>query len=410
MLHKTLHALYSVNLPVMIWGNPGEGKTEMVKKFAERMNKKTYLFYANKCEPSDIGGIPFTADIFDKDGNFVEKTVKHAKPDYIKLFEKEGDRNILFVDELTTCNPSIQGALLTVILDCNYGDFQIAKDTFRIGAGNYNNVIGTHKVNMALMNRFVHIFWKSKPERWASGFITGFSNSENAIINNYDGQHPDEDFIETYSTIVDNKGNILNTDHKEKVTKDLYYKQAIGKFVVANPQYFRLDELPTLTDVKNVAYPTPRTWEYVHKILTKLDRNTTDKNTGENLLSELIKGTVGEEAGIAFMKYLESYNFHGMNMPSYVGHEETFVFPKKADHRYIEANFESLIYYFKSEPKKYEKLTLFVSNLLFDMAFKGILMKYLAFLVSTFSRELGYTHVDFQDKCKWYDLIRYARL
>lgn len=407
MLHKKLHALYSVNLPVMIWGNPGEGKSEMLKIFAKRMKKDIYLFYANKCEPSDIGGIPFTTETVRPDGS-IDKIVKHAEPEYIKLF-KEDKGNILFVDELTTCNPSIQGALLTVVLDCNYGDFSISKTTFRAGAGNYNNVIGTHKVNMSLMNRFVHIFWKSNPVDWASGLLTGFNNYEDAIINNEDGKHPEEDYIEVHTTTIDKNGQEVATEHTEKIPKKIYYAQAIGKFVKANPKYFRLDELPTLSDVKNVAFQSPRTWEYVLKLLTKLDQNQYDDTIKKNFIGELIEGTIGEEAGKAFMKYLSSYNFHGMNMPSFVGKEDLFKFPDKVQHDYVQANFESLLYYFKDEPKKYVKLALTVSNLLYDMGYKGILMKYMTFMCKTFCLECEYDNIKLQDECKWYDLIRFRR-
>lgn len=218
MLHKYLAGLYAVNLPVMLWSNPGSGKSSMVEKFANRMNVDLYKFYGSRCEPSDVGGIPYVT----QDEKTMKKCIEYAQPKYIKKFQTPG--NILFCDEITTCNPTIQGALLTVVLDCNYGEFQINKGTFRIAAGNYNNIVGTNKMSLALSNRFVHIFYKPDPKYFANGLITGFSACEDPIIND------DTDVIETDITTYDEEGNEVSLG-KQSITKDLFYRQAVGKFI-----------------------------------------------------------------------------------------------------------------------------------------------------------------------------------
>jgi hypothetical protein len=90
---------------------------------------------------------------------------------------------ILFFDEITTCSPVIQVALLSIIQDCQFGEFEIPKTIYRVATGNYNNITGTHNMSLALMNRFCHIFYDVDIEFFLDGFLSEFNNYETAKIN-----------------------------------------------------------------------------------------------------------------------------------------------------------------------------------------------------------------------------------
>jgi len=82
--------------PVMLWGPPGVGKSQMVAQVAEKNNIPVIDIRLSQMEPSDLRGIPF------KNGNAVEWAVPAMLPNA----EPHGPKGILFLDEITSAPPS----------------------------------------------------------------------------------------------------------------------------------------------------------------------------------------------------------------------------------------------------------------------------------------------------------------
>ncbi|MCL2233047.1 MAG: hypothetical protein FWB99_08230, partial [Treponema sp.] len=183
-LFKLLYGLYHTKIPTMIWGNPGGGKTSTVTFLGETLGIPTAIRSGNKSDPTDFSGIPYLVDRkasgskgkdtgnADGDGG---KILKFSEPKYVQLM-KDSPNGILFFDEITTCSPVIQVALLSIIQDCQFGEFEIPKTIYRLAAGNYNNITGTHNMSLALMNRFCHIFYEMDIEFFTDGFVSGWQN------------------------------------------------------------------------------------------------------------------------------------------------------------------------------------------------------------------------------------------
>ncbi|MDH5219364.1 MAG: AAA family ATPase, partial [Gammaproteobacteria bacterium] len=92
-----LSASEGVHTPVMLWGAPGVGKSQMVAQVAERHDVPVIDIRLSQMEPSDLRGIPFRVD------NIVEWAVPANLPDE----KRHGRKGILFLDEINSAPPSV---------------------------------------------------------------------------------------------------------------------------------------------------------------------------------------------------------------------------------------------------------------------------------------------------------------
>ena len=348
-LFKLLYGLYHTKVPAMIWGNPGGGKTSTVSFLGQTLGVPTEIRSGNKSDPTDFSGIPYLSG---KDAD--ERVLIFSEPKYARIM-KNNPNGILFFDEITTCSPMIQVALLSIIQDCQFGEFEIPKSIFRIAAGNYSNITGTHNMSLALMNRFCHIFYEMDIDFFTDGFVSGWKNYEECRINS----------------------------PEEQVDKVLKYRLAVVDFVKKNPDY--LNSFPTdgvAGDAREFAYSTPRSWEMTVKILSVLDSNES------SFIEELVKGCIGEDAGSFFMKYIngnKKKSLLDVDLPSYVGREDEFLLPNPDRHDQASHLMSSMVYYLEHDPHKYMDLWIRIVNVLHNKdnafgdygSYDNLIMKYI---------------------------------
>ncbi|MBT5624747.1 MAG: AAA family ATPase, partial [Proteobacteria bacterium] len=74
--------------PVMLWGAPGVGKSQIVAQVAAEENLPLIDIRLSQLEPTDLRGIPFRVD----------DCVEWAIPSMLPHSEKHGLRGILFLD------------------------------------------------------------------------------------------------------------------------------------------------------------------------------------------------------------------------------------------------------------------------------------------------------------------------
>src|SRR3989304_657505 len=85
--------------PVMPWGPPGAGKSQLVAQTAARHGAPVIDVRLAQMEPTDLRGIPF------RDGRNVVWSVPAMLPDA----GRHGVRGILFLDEITSAAPAAGG-------------------------------------------------------------------------------------------------------------------------------------------------------------------------------------------------------------------------------------------------------------------------------------------------------------
>ena len=198
--------------PVMLWGPPGVGKSQMILQIGARNQVPVIDIRLSQMEPSDLRGIPF------KSGSRVEWAV----PSLLPHVDLHGENGILFLDEITSAAPSVSAAAYQLILDRCLGDYRIPDGWAIFAAGNRQGDRGvTYTMPAPLANRFSHFEFETNLDDWV-----GWA-----------------------------------------------YRNGIDERVIAFLR-FRPELLFDFDPAHNpVAFPSPRSWEFAHRGLRKFDRH-----------------------------------------------------------------------------------------------------------------------------------------
>jgi len=145
--------------PVMLWGPPGIGKSQMVAQVAERHNNSVIDIRLSQMEPSDLRGIPFRID----------DRVEWAIPSMLPDAKRHGAQGILFLDEITSAPPSVSAAAYQLILDRRLGDYRVPEGWAIFAAGNRQGDRGvTYSMPAPLANRFSHFEVDTHMDDWVA--------------------------------------------------------------------------------------------------------------------------------------------------------------------------------------------------------------------------------------------------
>ena len=198
--------------PVMLWGPPGVGKSQMVAQVAARHEAPLIDIRLSQMEPSDLRGIPFLKD----------EIVDWAIPAMLPDVKRHGVEGILFLDEITSAPPSVSAAAYQLILDRRLGEYEVPDQWAIIAAGNRQGDRGvTYTMPAPLANRFSHYEVDVNLDDWVAW---------------------------AYANGID-----------ERVIGFLRFRpDLVFDF---DPSY------------NPVAFPSPRSWEFAHRALQKFGDN-----------------------------------------------------------------------------------------------------------------------------------------
>jgi len=142
-----LSAREGLHTPVMLWGPPGVGKSQIVQQIASSHGANVIDVRLSQMEPSDLRGIPMRVDDF----------VEWAIPAMLPNAERHGENGILFLDEVTSAPPSVSAAAYQLILDRSLGEYRVPPGWAIFAAGNRQGDRGvTYTMPSPLANRFSH--------------------------------------------------------------------------------------------------------------------------------------------------------------------------------------------------------------------------------------------------------------
>ncbi len=196
--------------PVMLWGPPGVGKSQIISQVASRHDVPLIDIRLSQMEPSDLRGIPFR----EKD------RVEWAVPSMLPDARRHGEKGILFLDEITSAPPSVSAAAYQLILDRKLGDYEVPEGWAIFAAGNRQGDRGvTYTMPAPLANRFSHFDFEVNVDDWVAWA----------------------------------------------------YKNDIDDRVIAFVR-FRPELLFEFDPAHNpVAFPSPRSWEFAHRAVQKFE-------------------------------------------------------------------------------------------------------------------------------------------
>ncbi len=155
---EALTVAVAADLPVLLWGEPGIGKTAALTQLAESLDLPLTTVIASVHEPSDFSGLPVVGDDPAAHG------VPLAPPGWAVRLVRAG-RGLLFLDELSTAPLAVQAALLRLVLERRIGALQLPAGVRLVAAANPRcSAADGWELSPPLANRFVHLMWTHDPD------------------------------------------------------------------------------------------------------------------------------------------------------------------------------------------------------------------------------------------------------
>lgn len=252
--------------PLFVWGQPGIGKSDIVAAVAKAEGRPLIDIRLPLLEPTDLRGIPYLAEV-----KVIDSTGKVIKDDKgVDIFNKEfkwstpsdlptdeASRALVFFDEMSAAPPSVQAATYQIILNRRIGNYELPEDVVIVAAGNRVKDKGVaYNMPMPLANRFTHLTLEVSSDDWIE-----------------------------WAT--------MNRVHKDVVGYISFQPGDLNNFNPSTDSY---------------AFATPRSWYFVSEMIQEKqkDGEMVDTTLPTEVLSDLVKGTIGEGIGTRFMQYRKS--------------------------------------------------------------------------------------------------------
>ncbi|MGY5104366.1 AAA family ATPase [Streptomyces sp. 900105245] len=261
---EALTLAVTADLPVLLWGEPGIGKTAALTQLATALDLPLTTVIASVHEPSDFSGLPVVGD------DPAVQGIPMAPPDWAVRLVRAG-RGLLFLDELSTAPPAVQAALLRLVLERRIGTLRLPPGIRVVAAANpRSSAADGWELSPPLANRFVHLQW---------------THDHDVVVRGLGGTWPRA---------------TLPRLHPERLTDAVSHaRRAVCAFLTARPGL--VHRLPSGESRQGGAWPSPRSWEATLRLLAF----ATAAGASRDVLSLLVRGTVGDGPGLELLAALD---------------------------------------------------------------------------------------------------------
>lgn len=238
---KELASIYmSQNIPFYIHGKPGVGKSDACAQLAEEQDIGFKDLRLAQMDPVDLMGLPH---VIDGESHW-------ARPHFWPVEKRDGAKGLILFDELSDSTKAMQSAAYQVVLNRRIGPHVLPKGWFICAAGNRRiDRAAAGSISTALANRFSHIEVDADPDDW------------HAWAN-------------------------LN---------------GINPLIIGFLQFRKALLCPVLEGGDPLAFPTPRSWAQVSKVLDD------DRTNASNRL-RLVQGLIGPGPAGEFEAFTKALN------------------------------------------------------------------------------------------------------
>ncbi|MEU6281697.1 AAA family ATPase [Streptomyces sp. NPDC047028] len=261
---EALTLAVAADLPVLLWGEPGIGKTAALTQLAAALNLPLTTVIASVHEPSDFSGLPVVGD------DPAAQGVPMAPPDWAVRLERAG-RGLLFLDELSTAPPAVQAALLRLVLERRIGSLKLPPGVRIVAAANpRSSAADGWELSPPLANRFVHLQW---------------THDHDVVVRGLGGTWP--------------RATLPALNPARLTAAVDRARRAVCGFLTARPPL--VHRLPSGETRRGGAWPSPRSWEMTLRLIAF----ATAAGSSRDVLSLLVRGTVGDGPGLELLASLD---------------------------------------------------------------------------------------------------------
>ncbi|GAA2694794.1 MULTISPECIES: MoxR family ATPase [Actinosynnema] len=257
---EALALAVSADLPVLLWGEPGIGKTAALTQLADSLDLPLTTVIASVHEPSDFAGLPVVGD------DPAVQGVPMAPPDWAVRLVRAG-RGLLFLDELSTAPPAVQAALLRVVLERRIGALRLPPGVRIVAAANpRSSAADGWELSPPLANRFVHLGW---------------SHEHEVVVRGLGGTWP--------------RAELPALDPDRLPEAVAFARRAVCGLLTGRPAL--VHRLPKNEVARGGAWPSPRSWEMALRLVAF----ATAADVSRDVLSLLVRGAVGDGPGLELL-------------------------------------------------------------------------------------------------------------
>lgn len=262
-----LHALaiaIAADVPVILWSAPGLGKSSVLRAMADGQGAHMETVIASVHDQTDFNGLPIPHD----DG-----TVRLAPPRWARNIVDAGG-GYVFLDEISNAAPSVQAALLRVVLERVIGDLTFPAGTRFVAAANPpESAADGYDLTAPMANRFCHLEWSVPSDVVAQGLMYGWPDVPTLVV---------------------------NTEQYERALTD--YRMKVGTFLLkVKPNLAHA--MPTNSEASGRAWPSSRTWDFAIRMLATVDAVKLSASLKKSVRLTLLSGTLGHGAALEFANW-----------------------------------------------------------------------------------------------------------
>lgn len=266
MILKIVCIAIQANVPIMIWGEPGEAKTSLLKAIGRVLDWLTIVRIGAYRDAVDFGGQP----IMGPEG------VDMLPLAWARQFSQErlGDEDALIIlDEFNLAPDGVQKAMLSLINEGMVGDTPLGKNVRRIAIANPPEIANAAPLLPPMANRFFHLEWNMDIDFWIRGTLAGYKDPivtklpDNWKHNSWSGA------AAQVTSFVAHFGRIRDRPQRDEA--------AAGK-----------------------AWMSPRTLTKTIELIAAAD----SIKASEDIKAVLVEGMIGPGAAIEFMTFTKNLN------------------------------------------------------------------------------------------------------
>ena len=256
---KAMGACVATRIPFLLWGEPGAGKTAVVESAADSgWNVETLI--CSHYEPSDFAGLPIVN----------QGRVDLAPPQWAIRVAENPAPSVVFFDEWTTASPAVQAAAHRPLTHGEVGSLRLPdRVSFGAAANPADVAAAGWELAAPTANRFVHLDWSLPLEVFTESLVTG---------------HWPRITVPS-----------LGDGYPSRVAAR---RAQVAAFLAIRSG--QLSSVPKDAASRGRAFPTPRTWDYVARLLAAVD-----PADGE-AARLLVHGAIGGPTGHEYLAWLAS--------------------------------------------------------------------------------------------------------
>ena len=260
--------LIAADVPGMIWGPPGVGKSAVMKQVAADLNMHYIDIRALMLDPVDLRGIPY------RDG---ERT-RWAPPAFIPPSDSQ-EAFLLNLEELPSAPPLTQASLYQLALDRCIGETRLPPGARIIACGNRaEDRAPVHRMPAPLASRFIHLDASIDFQAWMDWAL---AVGPKAQPTQGPAPAPQQRL---------GGAKLLSTGNGQFSVEVIFFLR------------YQQDLLSTFDPKsKEVAFACPRTWEFVSQLVS------CGVKGADAVEAALLRGAVGEGPAVQFLAFLEVF-------------------------------------------------------------------------------------------------------